>query len=93
MEMTNTHYVQGYCDAIIAMHEGLDYRINVKADVHINFFGTMDVTINWRESYHPETNDKIGGYMVFGDRKDMQSLGFDLLNFLDTQLSKIKLKK
>ena len=91
--MTNTHYVQGYCDSIIAMHEGLDYRINVKAGVHINFFGTMEVTIKWIESYDPVTKEEIGGYMVFSDRKDIQSLGFDLSSFLNDRLSKIKLTK
>jgi hypothetical protein len=53
----------------------------------------MDITINWVESYDPVTNEEIGGYMVFSDRKDIQSLGFDLSSFLNDQLSKIKLTK
>lgn len=92
MRMTKD-YIQGYCDSIIQMNEGLDYRLKVKANVHITFFDTMDITINWVESYDLVTKEEIGGYMVFSDRKDIQSLGFDLSSFLNDQLSKIKLTK
>jgi hypothetical protein len=80
MEMTK-EYIQGYCDAIIASHD----RTEIKAKVEKNFFGGIDITISWEESYHPNKNNKIGGYMVFSEIQDIKALGSNISNFLLTK--------
>ncbi len=83
MEMTK-EYIQGYCDAILDMAD----RAELKAKVEKNFFGAIDITITWEESYDPNKNNKFGGYKVFSDIKDIKTLGSDLSNFLRTKFTR-----
>lgn len=71
--------LQGAAEAIIALNQNLDSRLNVSANVYENVLGNcLDVTIYWYSYYNVDIEEQEREYKNFNNITDFNQFCIDV---------------
>lgn len=85
-------FIEGYCQSLIDTNENIDSNLEVKAIVYyVDLTDSYSVHIVWRWGYDNYDKKYMFGINTFSlNDLNLKDFGFELVNFLDDELSKIK---